>query len=89
MTYEEAAAPQAGTIALQGIHDKGQVQPGQTVLINGAGGARACTPCSSANSPPPATIEQRAQRATTRDFQPGTGVTARTSRANSQADSPD
>ena len=39
MTYEQAAAlPQAGAIALQGIQDKGQVQPGQTVLINGAGG---------------------------------------------------
>jgi len=39
MTYEQAAAlPQAGAIALQGIHDKGQVQPGQTVLVNGAGG---------------------------------------------------
>ena len=39
MTYEEAAAlPQAGAIALQGIDDRGQVQPGQKVLINGAGG---------------------------------------------------
>jgi NADPH:quinone reductase-like Zn-dependent oxidoreductase len=39
MTFEEAAAiPQAGVIALQGIRDKGQVQPGQRVLINGAGG---------------------------------------------------
>jgi len=39
MIYEEAAAlPQAGAIALQGIRDKGQVQPGQKVLINGAGG---------------------------------------------------
>jgi NADPH:quinone reductase-like Zn-dependent oxidoreductase len=39
MTYEQAAAlPQAGAIALQGIRDKGQVQPGQKVLINGAGG---------------------------------------------------
>jgi NADPH:quinone reductase-like Zn-dependent oxidoreductase len=39
MSYEEAAAlPQAGAIALQGIWDKGQVQPGQKVLINGAGG---------------------------------------------------
>jgi NADPH:quinone reductase-like Zn-dependent oxidoreductase len=39
MTYEVAAAlPQAGAIALQGIREKGQVQPGQSVLINGAGG---------------------------------------------------
>lgn len=39
MTFEEAAAiPQAAFIALQGIHDKGKVQPGQKVLINGAGG---------------------------------------------------
>jgi NADPH:quinone reductase-like Zn-dependent oxidoreductase len=39
MTYEEAAClPQAGTIALQGLLGKGQVQPGQKVLINGAGG---------------------------------------------------
>lgn len=40
MTYEEAAAiPQAAVIALQGIRDKGQVQPGQKVLINGGGGS--------------------------------------------------
>jgi NADPH:quinone reductase-like Zn-dependent oxidoreductase len=39
MSYEEAAAlPQAGAIALQGTWDKGQAQPGQKVLINGAGG---------------------------------------------------
>jgi NADPH:quinone reductase-like Zn-dependent oxidoreductase len=39
LTYEEAAAlPQAGAIAVQGIRDKGQVQAGQKVLINGAGG---------------------------------------------------
>ena len=39
MTFEEAAAiPQAAVIALQGIRDKGRVQPGQKVLISGAGG---------------------------------------------------
>lgn len=39
LTFEQAAAiPQAGVIALQGIRDKGQVKPGQQVLINGAGG---------------------------------------------------
>lgn len=39
ITFEEAAAiPQAGVIALQGIRDKGLVQQGQKVLINGAGG---------------------------------------------------
>lgn len=39
LTFEEAAAvPQAGAIALQGIRLKGQVRPGQQVLINGAGG---------------------------------------------------
>jgi NADPH:quinone reductase-like Zn-dependent oxidoreductase len=39
MTFADAAAiPQSAVIALQGIRDKGQVQPGQTVLINGAGG---------------------------------------------------
>ena len=39
MTFAEAAAiPQAGVIALQGIREKGQVQAGQSVLINGAGG---------------------------------------------------
>jgi NADPH:quinone reductase-like Zn-dependent oxidoreductase len=39
LTFEQAAAiPQAGVIALQGIRKHGQVQPGQHVLINGAGG---------------------------------------------------
>jgi NADPH:quinone reductase-like Zn-dependent oxidoreductase len=40
LTFEQAATiPQAGAIALQGIREKGQVQPGQNVLINGAGGS--------------------------------------------------
>jgi NADPH:quinone reductase-like Zn-dependent oxidoreductase len=39
MTFEEAAAiPQAAMLALQGLRDKGQIQPGQKLLINGAGG---------------------------------------------------
>lgn len=39
LTYEQAAAvPTSGLIALQGVHHQGQVQSGQTVLINGAGG---------------------------------------------------
>ncbi len=39
LTFEQAASiPQAGVIALQGLRDKAQIHPGQTVLINGAGG---------------------------------------------------
>ncbi len=39
MTFEQAAAiPQAAVVALQGLRYKREVQPGQKVLINGAGG---------------------------------------------------
>jgi NADPH:quinone reductase-like Zn-dependent oxidoreductase len=39
MTFEEAAAiPQAAMLAIQGLCDKGKIQSGQKLLINGAGG---------------------------------------------------
>jgi NADPH:quinone reductase-like Zn-dependent oxidoreductase len=39
LTFEHAAAvPVAGSTALQALRDKGRIQPGQRVLVNGAGG---------------------------------------------------
>ena len=39
MTFEQAAAmPHTGVLALQGLRDKGHIQKGQKVMINGAGG---------------------------------------------------
>jgi NADPH:quinone reductase-like Zn-dependent oxidoreductase len=39
VTFDEAATvPHSAVLALQGVRAKGQVEPGQNVLINGAGG---------------------------------------------------
>ena len=40
LTFEQAAAvPTSGSLAVQHVRDEGRTQPGQAVLINGAGGA--------------------------------------------------
>ena len=40
LTFEQAAAvPTSGSLAVQHVRDEGRAQPGQSVLINGAGGA--------------------------------------------------
>jgi NADPH:quinone reductase-like Zn-dependent oxidoreductase len=40
LTFEHAAAvPTSGSLAVQHVRDEGRTQPGQRVLINGAGGA--------------------------------------------------
>ena len=45
LTFDQAAAiPMAGCTALQGLRDKANVQPGQSVLIYGAGAASAPSP---------------------------------------------
>jgi len=39
ISFEEAAAvPESGVVALQGLKDKGKIQPGQRVLVVGASG---------------------------------------------------
>jgi NADPH:quinone reductase and related Zn-dependent oxidoreductases len=50
ITFEQAASvPIAAITALQGVRDKGKVQPGQKVLINGASGGVGRSQCRSRN----------------------------------------
>jgi len=46
MTFEQAATyPESGIIALQSLRGKREIQPGDKILINGAGGgSRLCAP---------------------------------------------
>jgi NADPH:quinone reductase-like Zn-dependent oxidoreductase len=54
LSFEEAAAvPVAAITALQALRDKGHVQPGQKVLINGASGVSAPSPSSLRNRSEP------------------------------------
>jgi NADPH:quinone reductase-like Zn-dependent oxidoreductase len=46
LTFEQAASvPMAGLVALQALRDQGNVQAGQSVLINGAAGASEPSRC--------------------------------------------